>query len=357
MSATKLFKSRISPCALLAAFLTGCATTGPVKKAEPVFYPDPPAQPRVQYLTGITSETDLGRHRSKWIQFIVGDGPPADPLMKPYGLAVHGGKIFACDTVDRSIAIFDLAGKRMTRWVPRGEAKFQLPNDLDFAADGKAYIADAGRGAVQVFDDARKKCGIIAEAGMKPASVVASSQHIFVADVGRHCVGVYDRSSLRKLFTIPREDDRPDARLFTPTNLALDREGQLYVSDTGAFHIQKYDRDGRWKQSFGSEGDAPGQFARPKGVAVDREGRVFAVDAASQVVQVFAPDGRLLMYFGGPDANGHELSLPAGIAIDYDNIAPFRSFIAPEFAVEFLVFVTSQYGDSKINVYGFGHMI
>jgi len=90
-------------------------------------------------------------------------------------------------------------------------------------------------------------------------------------------------------------------------------------------------------------------------LAVDRAGRIYVVDAAAQVVQVFSPDGQLLMYFGGPDGGGHELSLPAGIAIDYDNVERFRPLIAPNFSVEYLVLVSSQYGDNKINIYGFGH--
>ncbi len=355
MSATNLLTGTNCLRVAMVALAAGCSSPIPAKKSEPVFYPEPPAMPRVQYLTSISSESDLGRTHGKWLQFVVGEGPPADPLVKPYGVTVHENKIFVCDTVDRSIAIFNLAGKRMTRWIPRGEAKFQLPVGLDFDADGRAFVADANRGAVLIFDHSRKFTNTLSEEGMKPAAVAVAQERVYVADVSHHNVAVFDRASLHKLFTVPRDNDNPEARLFTPTNLALDSSNHLFVSDTGAFHIQEYDHDGRWLRNMGMEGDSPGQFARPKGVAVDRAGRIYVVDAAAQVVQVFSPDGQLLMYFGGPDGGGHELSLPAGIAIDYDNVERFRPLIAPNFSVEYLVLVSSQYGDNKINIYGFGH--
>jgi hypothetical protein len=43
------------------------------------------------------------------------------------------------------------------------------------------------------------------------------------------------------------------------------------------------------------------------------------------------------------------------ILIDYQNIAYFRSYAAPEFEIEYLVLVTSQFGERKLSVYGFGH--
>src|SRR5690348_1712295 len=47
-------------------------------------------------------------------------------------------------------------------------------------------------------------------------------------------------------------------------------------------------------------------------------------------------------------------SLPAGVWVDYDHVKYFQQYAAPGFKVEYLIFVTNQYGDHKVSVYGFG---
>ena len=104
----------------------------------------------------------------------------------------------------------------------------------------------------------------------------------------------------------------------------------------------------------GRQGVGPGQFARPRGLAVDHEGHLYVVDAATQLVQLFDREGRLLMFFGNPSGSGPGVtSLPAGIAVDYDNVGYFEKFVAPGHKLDYVVFLTNQYGDQKISVYGF----
>jgi hypothetical protein len=95
-------------------------------------------------------------------------------------------------------------------------------------------------------------------------------------------------------------------------------------------------------------------MVRPKGIAVDREGRFYVVDAATEVVQVFDAQGRLLLFFGEPAGSEVGLVLPAKVMVDYDHVDLFREYAADDFAVEYLIFVTNQYGPRKVSVYGYG---
>ena len=81
-----------------------------------------------------------------------------------------------------------------------------------------------------------------------------------------------------------------------------------------------FDRDGRYLNSFGSVGKQYGQFARQKEIAMDRDGNVYVVDTAFGNFQIFSADGELLLFIGERserDAPARYM-LPSGIAVDED---------------------------------------
>ena len=189
----------------------------------------------------------------------------------------------------------------------------------------------------------------------RPVDIAIASNRLYVADLKGNQVLVYDKASRKLLSSIPDKSAPKPERLFSPISLALGPKGALYVSDAGAFRVQKYDADGKFVRSFGRQGMAPGQFARNRGVAVDREGRIYVVDAATETIQIFSPEGRLLLYFPSAEGRRDHLRLPAQIAIDYDNLDLFTRYVAEDFELEYLVLVTCQYGTQKVKIYGFGH--
>jgi len=347
--------NRHTLCAVLVlALASGCSTTKKAPKTY-TFFPSAPDEPRVQFLAAFSSDAELGRSPS-FADFIT--GRPAGPgaLVKPYGLALKNGKLYVCDTMAGSIQVFDIAKRRARLFAPRGEGRLSTPINISVDADGTRYVTDTERNQVMIYskDDAYVGAmGIQDE--MKPTDVAITPDRLYVADVKGHSVRVYGKADRKLLFTIPRDAKEPKAKLFSPTNLAWDQHGRLLVSDLGGFAVQVYDPEGSYVRTIGQQGVAPGLFARPKGVAVDREGRVYVVDASTQVVQLFDSEGRLLMYFGqaGSSTEG-ELYLPAAVKVDYDHVGLFQKLAAPGFKLEYLVLVTSQFGDRKVSVYGFG---
>ena len=147
-----------------------------------------------------------------------------------------------------------------------------------------------------------------------------------------------------------------EGQLLHPTSLALSPNDTLLVTDSGNFRVQEFSLDGEFIRMFGSVGDRPGNFSRPKGIAVDRDGYTYVVDSQFNNVQIFAHDGGALMDFGrlygGPDS----IDLPTVVKIDYDNVSYFQKYADPNFEIEYLVLVASQFGANKVSVYGFGAM-
>jgi hypothetical protein len=345
---------------IILCLAAGCATQSGTAKKTYYFFPPPPDEPRLQYLTGFSSEEAFGGGEKRtFMSYVTGEVPPDKGISKPYGVAAHDKRLYICDTDVGAVLVVDLQRKLMGVLNTQGEGALSTPLNIAIDSDGSSYIADSGRDQVVVFDKDGNFVAALGKAGeTQPRDVAVNAARIYVADMKQHSVHVYDKASRSFLFDVPRANEKTNyvSTLFMPTNLALDSKGRLYVADTTGCRVQVYDADGRYLRTVGSLGDSPGQFARVKGVAVDRDCRLYAVDAMSGVVQIFDDKGRALTWFGDPEAGGPLRSLPAKVLVDYDDVGLFQSYVAPHFKVEYLVVVINQLGAHKVTVYGFGHM-
>ena len=117
----------------------------------------------------------------------------------------------------------------------------------------------------------------------------------------------------------------------------------------------KFDRDGHSSRRSGSPATTWEHFAGRRASPSIRDGRLYAVDASFNNVRCSGSrDGRLLAFFGeGGDKPGSFL-LPAKVSIDYDNIAYFQRWVDAGFEAEYLILVTSQFGDHLVSVFAYG---
>ncbi len=332
----------------------GCSAT-PAAKHPPVFYPEPPAPPRIQYLTSFTGEKDLGAEKSAFEKFVTGAKELENRLDKPYGVGVYAGKIYVCDT-NRTVMVFDLDKKTFTPLAgAQGLGKLPQPLNIAIDSEGTKYVVDPIRSQVVVFDknDLYVTSFGAPDGAWKPVDAAVFEDRLYVADMKNKEVAVFERRTGELLFRFGQKGEGPEL-LSLPTNLTFDRNGYVYVSDAGRFQVMKYDRDGHLQATFGQLGRSATSFARPRGVALDREDRLYAVDAAFDNVQIFLQSGQFLLNFGKAGNGPGDLYLPAKVVIDYDHKKYFERFAEPQFEIEFLAFVTSQFGNRLINVYGVG---
>jgi len=91
-----------------------------------------------------------------------------------------------------------------------------------------------------------------------------------------------------------------DTQFNTPVGIALDHAGNVYVVDSNANRIQKFNNDGVFIAQWGGYGAGAGQLWAPQGLAVDADGNVFVTDSGNDRVQEFTSAGAFIRAWGGP---------------------------------------------------------
>jgi DNA-binding beta-propeller fold protein YncE len=303
-------------------------------------WPQPPAIARVKFTAMYTGEKIdplLYAKKSKkrdWKDVLAGGKTEADKMvdlpyqfMCVYGVATDSkGNIYAAD---QSVgAVFRITPEEKVSLAIRNgkEASLGLINGLAVDDNDRIFLSDSKLRRVLVFDsnyhqEAVVGSGVLANPG--GIALDRENRFLYVADSDKDQVVVFDADTFKLLRTIGTAGKKHTltgpGEFAMPSNIAVDSEGDVYVSDTLNSRVQIFDADGNYISEFGKAGDGPGRFARPKGIAVDRDRHVWVVDELQSRVQVFDREGRLLIYFGAQGNYPGMFSAAYGIAIDAKN--------------------------------------
>jgi DNA-binding beta-propeller fold protein YncE len=259
---------------------------------------------------------------------LTGGAVAGEGMGKPYAIAVHQGRIFVSDTADRSVVVFDVPEKKFFRIKDTQTGRLAKPLGIDVDAKGNLYVADGTAREVFVFDrdgkPLRKMGGAKMFDRLSSVTVDPEGTRVYAVDIGgvqseNHRVRVFDAQTGEHLTDIGKRGNGP-GEFNLPRDLAIGRDGRLYVVDGGNFRVQFFDREGKYIGAFGKVGKQLGDFARPKEIATDPEGNVYVADTAFGNFQIFSADGDLLMFIGErSEANAPaKYMLPAGIFVDED---------------------------------------
>src|SRR3989449_759334 len=244
-----------------------------------------------------------------------------DNLNHPSGVAVDGiGNIYAADTLNDRIVVFDPTGKLLESI---GSKKLASDNNTESDKDksgelnhpsgvavdgiGNIYAADTLNDRIVVFDPTGK---LLESIGSKK---LASDNNT-------------------------ESDKDKSGELNHPSGVAVDGIGNIYAADTLNDRIVVFDPTGKLLESIGSkklasdnntesDKDKSGELNHPSGVAVDGIGNIYAADTLNDRIVVFDPTGKLLESIGSKklasdnntesdkDKSG-ELNHPSGVAVD-----------------------------------------
>lgn len=201
---------------------------------------------------------------------------------------------------------------------------FELPNGVNFG-EASAVAVDK-RGHIFLFQRVKPMLVEYDASGKFLRSLgdglftvphglrIDAQGNLWTTDVGSHVVLKLSPEG-HVLMVLGRKDTGAEADwLFNrPADIAFDREGNIYVADGyGNSRIVKFDKTGRYLKSWGTFGNAPGQFELPHAIVIDDDGRVYVGDRENGRIQIFDTEGKFLGAWTG-------IGFPYGLAITPDH--------------------------------------
>jgi sugar lactone lactonase YvrE len=305
-------------------------------------WPSPPNIARVHWLDYFAGEkidytpAATSKPKATWMDRLAGgqsDAEKINPktfpfqLIGPYGIAEDSkGYLYVGDQRVGAVFIFN-PETHDTELIRNGyEAHFGLINGLAIDDDDRLFVSDGKMRRVLIFNPKHALENQITEGLVDPVGLAIDTENrlLYVADTQQDQVIVYDSDTLKLLRRIgtggKTHELTSPGDFAAPQGVALDQDGNVYVTDTLNDRVEIFDGDGNFISLFGKNGDGPGYFARPKGIAVDTDGHIWVADEMQNRLQVFNREGQLLTYIGmgHGDLPGQFTSL-VGVAIDKKN--------------------------------------
>jgi sugar lactone lactonase YvrE len=190
---------------------------------------------------------------------------------------------------DWDALVTTIGGDGIAGWRDGSRARFSDPFGIAVAPNGTVYVADAG--------DSQRIRAIAAD-GL--VSTIAGGRAGFA------------------------DGPAAAARFDTPSGLAVDVAGNVYVADTGNNAVRRIAADGQVSTVAGGGPagylDGPAGAARfngPVGIAVHTSGRVIVADTYNDRIRSIAPNG--IVSTMGPSPEGPpeaHFNTPSGVAVD-----------------------------------------
>jgi RHS repeat-associated protein len=156
---------------------------------------------------------------------------------------------------------------------------------------------------------------------------VGPHNSIWVLESSTECKIIKYSESGEKLATITGAHGSGNGQCSSPSAIAVDRHGNIWVADTGNSRIEQLNAKGEYLKIVGTKGTGAGQLEQPTSIAVDPHGDIIVGDYKNERVEEYnekGEKGEYLREFGSTK----ELPLghPLGLAFDpYGNIIVLSS--------------------------------
>jgi hypothetical protein len=261
----------------------------------------------------------------------------------PHGVAVDGaGNVFVVDSSNHTIrkitpagAVTTLAGTAGSKGSADGTgaaARFNFPSGVAVDGAGNVFVADGSNNTIRKvtptgvvttlagspgLSGSADSTGAAARFNSPSGVAVDGAGNIFVVDSGNNTIRKVTPSGVVTTLAGSPGGGSADgtgaaARFWGPEAVAVDGAGNVFVADSTNDTIRKITPTGAVTTLAGSanasgSADGTGAAARfyvPLGVAVDGAGNVFVADSYNGTIRKITPAGVVITLAGSADASG-----------------------------------------------------
>jgi outer membrane protein assembly factor BamB len=236
-------------------------------------------------------------------------------LMLPFGVAVDdNGQVYVSDSTGAQK--FTADGQFVLRFGP-GELKTAL-GGIAVSHDGRVYVSGFDQ-LVHVYASDGTPLGALGEAGTEPGQLakpvdvaVDGAGKIYVADAGNARVEVYAPGGEHLLTVGSPGEGKGQFRM--PRAVEVGSDGTIYVGQGDDFLVQRFGPDGTYLDTFG-DAHAGEVVWRTGGIAVDPDGNAYVTQAMAHHIQRYEADAgySLAWETGELGFDREQLSTPLGI--------------------------------------------
>ncbi len=239
-------------------------------------------------------------------------------LALPSDVAVHAEKIYVVDGSHHRVVVYDLRGNYLFQFGGKGEkpGEMNYPVGIDAAPDNRIYVADSGNHRIQIFTDKGKYLSSfpVKNKGkaIRPIDIIRHSRsgNIIVSGANRLLTYSPEGELLKKWGS----NGVNQGEFRYPATLAELNDGRIAVVDVLNSRVQVFNLDGSVSMVVGEWGVLPGQLFRPKGVAIDHEGNFYISDSYMNVVQKYTDGGEFVAVLG-ENGKSYKMLTPVGMTV------------------------------------------
>jgi DNA-binding beta-propeller fold protein YncE len=262
------------------------------------------------------------------------DGPPVfshliygdfdESLNKPMDVAKISEYIFVTDTNNKRVQVFDLGGTAIFKFGKegKGDGEFMFPYGITGDKEGNVYVADLYNAKISIHDKKGNFISNFKEKDQKVKSIKAPgairiyNEQLYVPDIEQGKVFVFNLQG-EKLLEIGQMGTK-EGEFRAPNAVTVDKEGNIYVCDTGNQRVQVFDKEGKYLRSInGSENNTGSSvLVNPRGIAIDARGFLYVVNNLTHYVYGFDTEGKKVFEFGGMGDQNEQFYLPNGLFVD-----------------------------------------
>lgn len=251
-------------------------------------------------------------------------------LERPMGVAMASdGSTYTVDRLNNRVVKYDKEGKFALQFgsTGSGDGQFNDPRGIDIAPDGTVWVADMGNDRVQAFSPSGtflRKAKFTDSASEPYAIASGPGGVVWVSDIGLHRLIKLTENPITTVLTTTGKSGCPGkcvgTALVSPTGVATDKFGNVWVADGGLGKILELDSSGNWLREYGTLGSGDGQIDGIVGIDVSPAGNVAITERNNGRVQIFKPDGSYLRKFGSAGSGSNQFFEPGGLSFGPGNM-------------------------------------